>query len=321
MKLAYATIFDINYVVRAWALYRSLTPYLSDEATFAFYCVDDQAADCLERLAPSHARIIRPKAFETPDLARIKLTRGPGEFCWTSKPVLILDCFAHDPSLDWALYVDADMMAFSDPAAKLPETGDCLLTPHRCSPAFGDIERIAGQFNAGFAAFRNTPGGHDIAQWWLARNLEACPARPTGDIFGDQKYLDRIPQSFPHVAVSPDKGLNAAPWNILSYDLKRTAQGLTVDGDLLSLYHFQALRIHGRRLFNLYPGPMRLPSNVKTLIYQPYIHALVAAFRDMDRISPKWRKGISPMSLRQWITQAANVWRRQCNLHPLLMAS
>lgn len=316
MSTVYTTITDVHYLVRAWALYRSLLPWLGQDDIFAFYCVDDDAADLLASLNPAKAWIVRTQEYETPSLAEARGNRARNEYCWTCKPAIILHAFNRQPSLEWGVYFDSDMLAFADPQRELARAGgaDALLTPHRWSgPDFAAFEPTVGQFNAGFAAFRNTAGGRKGAQWWLEQCLKICPAVPVEGAYADQKYLDYLPQQV-NVHISGSKGLNAAPWNISAYGISVMQQSVFVDDDILILYHFQGLRIHARFLFDIYPGPLRIPATIGSAIYSPYLAALRGAFNDLATVQPGFSKGIRPLSARQWLTQVANVVRGTNNL-------
>ncbi len=194
MKTLYATVIDANFVLRALALRQSLEPYIENK-TFAFFCTDDTAADALERLNLGNSRVLRPGQFETEDLLRVRGTRSANEYCWTVKPAALLQSMDMDGNLDWVVYVDADMMAFSDPDEALVEAhrahASALLTPHNFSGTeFSGLEKTVGRFNAGYVAFRCTPEGREILGCWFERCLEKCSRIPDEHSYGDQKYLD-----------------------------------------------------------------------------------------------------------------------------------
>lgn len=305
MTTAYVTITDVNYLVRAWALYRSFAP--DPSRIFYFYCIDRKAVEILSALDPTRAVIVPYEDFATPELDAVRAQRATNEFCWTCKPAILLHALAQDPGLSWVVYMDSDMMVFSDPQKALVEAGNvgAVITPHRWSgPRFARFEKTAGAFNAGCIAFSNTPKGRDILGWWSARCIESCPAVPEDEIYADQKYLDRMPGLFGDAAhISTHPGFNAAPWNIDGCRLAKSGGTPLVDGQPLILFHFQGLRIHGRRFFDLYAGPHHIRSDIRNIIYRPYIRALSSAFVEISAVFPGFSRGAQPMRLRQWLTQ------------------
>jgi hypothetical protein len=318
MNTTYATIADAHYIVRAWALYRSFGSNLDPAHRFHFYCMDQAAAEILSALRPANAAIIPYDSFATPELDAVRAVRAVNEFCWTCKPAILGHALKGDPAPSWAVYLDSDMMAFADLQPALTEAGDAcvVVTPHRWSdPWFARSEDIAGSFNAGCIAFKNSASGREMLEWWLIRCIEACPAVPQEDIYADQKYLDRLPVLFGDaVHASTHPGFNAAPWNIEKYHLERTGGQPVIDGRPLMLFHFQGLRIHGRRFFDLYSGLRRVRPDIRDIIYRPYIRALAAAYDEIATVYPGFSLGVQPLGLRQWLSQAKRVVHGTSNL-------
>lgn len=314
MRSFYATVVDINYVPMALNLYRSFTPFLDDK-TFGFFCIDEAAADHLERLALSNAWVLRPADFETTALRAVRAGRATNEYCWTLKAITLQTGFALDPTFDWGIYLDSDMMAFADPDGALSVNDFVVLSPHRFSTAeFAAYGPSVGQFNGGYAAFRNAAEGKAALAWWHERCLESCPAVPTPDAYADQKYLDAMPGRFPGVRQSRHKGLNLAPWNLQSDPLSERDGQVFVGDDPLLLYHFQGLRILGTRLYDLYTGPMRIPDAASRLIYRPYIRSLRMTFDVLRQQIPSFRASIPALTTRKAMNQLRRFLRGHCNL-------
>ncbi len=312
----YATITDANYLVRAWALYRSLLPHL-DDGLFAFYCVDDTSVEILSRLDPTKTLIVPHADFQLPELKRAYSNRNRSEYCWTTKPFLIRDLFARYPAAQWGMYLDSDMAAFADPKQALDLAGDAdvLLTPHRfATPLHAAFETTVGHFNAGLAAFRRTTEGVRALDWWAERCLELCPAVPTPDAYADQKYLNRMPETVKTTHLSPHPGLNAGPWNIEAYRVTPGAVSPLLSGQELLIYHFQGLRIFGTRFFDCYPGNMQLPPDAMDLIYRPYTRRLKDSFAELAGASPGFRAGVQPVRPHWVASQARRLVRGLNNL-------
>ena len=302
----YSTIFDEAYLPRALALHASLMR-VNTTARFAFFCIDEKSADLLETIAPERAIFIRHDQFSTPELMKIRAHRSRGEYCWTSKPIALRYLARTMTDADWLVYVDADMMFFSDPDLVLPDKDKhYMLTPHRFHKAFKQYEHSVGDFNAGYMAARRSPKGLQVIDWWSARCIESCSVVPTKTTFADQKYLDQMPLLFPFGDVMPSLGLNAAPWNIESYRINVRNGHVYLGEYLLVLYHFQGLKVLSDSLVDLYGGNIRLSSSLRKLVYMPYIKRLMDAQKKLRLFYPESVK-TRPIKLRQWIKLGAKL--------------
>ena len=310
----YATVIDRNYVPLGLNLYRSFEGYLHNKI-FGFFCIDDEASELLRSFDLPNSRVFAPDDFETLELRRLKTERAINEYCWTLKPTALQTGFTLDPSVEWGIYLDSDMMVFADPDLALPSDGSVVLAPHRFATAeFAACEPSVGRFNGGHAAFRNNQDGNAALAWWHERCLEACPAIPTATAYADQKYLDALPKSFRGICESANKGLNAAPWNVQGFSISERNSLIFVDDDQLLLFHFQGLKIFGTRLYDLYAGPMRLPAAARRLIYRPYILSLRTTFDLLKQQVPEYRSSLPRFTVRNAFNQARRLLRGECNL-------
>ena len=285
MKSVYCTVLSKPFVARALTLQKSISA-MAPDAVFAFFCIDDATAPFLRSLKLERARVFGPGDFETPELGAIKHVVTPTEYCWTCKSVALLHALETLPESDWAIWVDSDMYAFSNPdtAFECYPEAEVILTPHRFStPEFLAFEPTVGRLNAGYAAFRNSAGGRRALLWWRDRCFEACSGAPADGQYGDQKYLEKMASLFDNVVEADLAGLNCAPWNVLGTPIERGRDGIQVSNSPLLLYHFQGLKIIRRWLFDLY-GSMHfpVPNNLRRLIYEPY---LAAVTEQIDKLS------------------------------------
>ena len=312
----YCTIFDAEYLPRALALHASLIR-VNTTARFAFFCVDDRSAELLNKITPERSIIIQHDQFSTPELARIRTHRSRGEYCWTCKPIA-LDYLARTMTdADWLVYVDADMLFFSDPDLALPGTDrHYVLTPHRFHEAFERYANSAGDFNAGYVAARRSPEGQQAIDWWGDRCIESCSFIPTATTFADQKYLDQLPVLFPFGSTAPTPGLNAAPWNIENYRVHERGGRIYLDEHPLVLYHFQGLKILSNRLVDLYAGSRRLSTALRKLIYAPYLTQLAATYQMLQLRCPELAPKVAgwPCRRRDWVKLAMALVRGYRNL-------
>jgi len=295
MKNFYAVVTDRNYIARVLCLYRSLEPWLHDRE-FGFFCVDEGAASLLERLHLPKAVVVRYEEFAFSALDAVKPTRKLNEFCWTCKPAALQYAMRTWPELEWAVYLDGDMMGFNNPNLAFEGIdGSILLTPHRYSPAFAHHADTAGMHNGGYAAFRNLPEGRAALDWWSERCIELCPAVRIGNVYADQTYLDHMPGLFPGTIASAHKGLNAAPWNIENYAVSHKNGTVYCDENPLLIYHFQAMKQYGARLYDMYGGDYDLPKNAVRYIYHPHLEALTSALSAVRAVDPRYRGGLLPL--------------------------
>ena len=311
MSSTYCTIFDSGYLARALILYSSLMRWNAN-AQMGFYCMDDQAAELLEKLGLPRAIVVRHSELATPELERVRPLRSRGEYCWTCKPFAVRHMAQRVPPADWVIYVDADMMFFDDPDKALPGIeSHYQLTPHRYSPRFSEYAATAGLHNAGYLAARNTAEGMAVIDWWGERCIESCDTQVTGETFADQKYLDRFAELFPYGEGSAPPGLNAAPWNIENYRVLARDGKVFLDSTPLALYHFQGLRFLGRSSVDLYPGNLRLTVAVRDAIYIPYLDALRDAYGLIESVAPGLLPGLpkNPFGILDWMRLATRMLR------------
>jgi len=283
VKTIYCTIVTVGFVPRALALWHSIARE-SPDALFGFYCADARAADLLGKYVSPNVVVVPRCSYETKPLRDARQRLPVSEYCWTCKPAILQHALASFPGLNWAIWLDSDMLAFGDIGSELAlhSGASVVLTPHRFSlPEFLAYEPSVGRFNAGFVAFHNVRDGREALNWWMNRCLEGCPARPDGDRYADQKYLNAIPNMFRDVAVTESPGLNCAPWNVFEKNVESSKGSVTIDGVPLVLYHFQGLKVIRGWAFDLYGARRRLPEAVRALIYAPYVKALASQIREV----------------------------------------
>lgn len=323
IKSIYCTIFDSNYVARALALCASFTE-VNENGLFAFFCMDNEAADLLEKLKLQRSLIVRYSDFASGGLSDIEKFRSRGELCWTSKPIAMLYLMESYPDAEWVIYVDTDMLFYSDPDAVFHDcTAHYLLTPHRFHPKFQSYEKKAGRFNAGYMAARTSAQGREVVKWWKDRCLESCSSVPSGENYADQKYLDSLGSLFPYGEESNCAGLNLAPWNIDNYRIAQENGRVKVGADPLILYHFQGLQLFDDGSASLYIGARSIAKAHRKLIYAPYMNALEQAYSTIRNYEKDYTKGLMPKNkyMGSKVTQLARWFMGTSNLVPFRLSS
>lgn len=284
MNNFYCTIVDRNYVLRGLTLYNSFIPSIENK-TFGFFCIDEKAVEMLKELKLKNAWIVGPEEFETAELLAVKKTRAINEYCWTCKPAVLLYAAQRDPSFDWLIYLDSDMMAFADPdlGLNLEDDVHVNLTLHNPSNRyFAEMIPTVGTCNAGYAAFRNSQTGLAASQWWLGQCLQSCPKVPSENAYADQKYFDDIADVFEGVNYTSLIGLNAGPWNSLTAEVREKEGQVTIDGQPLILYHFQGLKAYSPSFFDLYTASIKIPTDLKKYVFMKYVREMRKAYTQIE---------------------------------------
>lgn len=318
-KNIYATIVQGRYALRALALYESMNKYLKHNILIIL-CLDDEALQLLRKLDLSNCRVLQAESFETPLLLKLKTERPTAEYCWTCKPFILDFIFSEYKNVGWAIYLDSDTLVFGDPDQGLPEDPEShvLLTPHRpTTNYFLEHIKSAGTYNAGYIAFRNSMQGKDVLLWWLEKCMEACPMVPQEGIYGDQYYLNYMPELFKGIMISPNKGLNAAPWNINGQVVTKVGDRIFIGDDELLTYHMQGVEIITNRIIDFYKGNYIVHETIKQYIYIPYAFYLLKAW---DKIEENFAgkvnlSDVSNLHIRVILRYLFKILKRKNNLY------
>jgi hypothetical protein len=243
----FCTLFDAKYLSRGLSLHRSLAASCESFRLRAL-CMDDASLQALRRLDLPGLEPVALAELEAhdPQLAAVRATRSPVEYCWTTTPALCLYCLEREPGLELITYVDADVLFYRDPAPAFDEFGDgsVLIVPHRYADRWTFLERDSGVYNVQFVSFRRDEQGLATLRSWREQCLDWCYARVEDGRYGDQLYLDAWPAAFPGVRVLQNPGAGLGPWSSGRFHLERTPDGITVDGEPLLFHHFHGLRLY-----------------------------------------------------------------------------
>ena len=315
MKNMYVTVVSSKYLIMAISIARALS---SKGKLISIYCIDDHAADILEKLNLKLCKIYRPKDYSNYKLRIIRKKRTDSEFCWTCKSIALEHVLKQVDSLDWVIYLDSDMMIYGDPDLGLPSgnLNHVMLTPHRPSNNhFKSFMAKSGDFNAGYIAFRNSKEGRRALKWWRSKCEESCSVNTDSKNYADQYYLNNMPNLFNGVFISQHDGVNAAPWNILGKDITITNGVIFVNKQPLLIYHMQGFKKIGFSLFDLYCGEQKIPNNVRNLIYLPYLghwrkteSLLTREYQSVDKIKVSLLIRQIIREIRRFINGISNIY-------------
>ncbi len=281
------TVTDHWYLPKVIAQYRSLETTLSD---FHLYvcCTDDTAYLALCALRLPRCTPVTLAHLGQRELYTLQRERKANEFCWTLKSYLML-YLLRDAGLPHVLYCDGDIGFTGNLALLYEDWGDSSI--YLCTQRDVDwVERKYGKYQAGIVGAKNNETGIKMLEWWRDKCRDWCFAYEDSGRLGDQKYLDDVPGLFSDVKISWNKGINAAPWNIVynnNCNIAAHNGQVTIDGDPLVAYHFACIEIYDEQRFDLWKlGSITVQPVVRNSIYVPYLKTLHEAILSLKAIIP-----------------------------------
>ncbi|MEZ2715970.1 cell envelope integrity protein TolA [Niallia circulans] len=274
--LLLTSIFSKEYLVKGLAMYHSLSRQI-DNFHIWICTMDSETHDVLSNLNLKNVTLIPVETFENPQLKEIKQQRTLQEYCWTIKATLLEHLLSTHADIDHLFYCDSDLYFFSNPLSVIDDFG--RYSVYLCRQRGTDtLEHFHGQYQAGFIGFKNERNSRKILNWWKKKCLEECSEVYNDErkSWGDQLYLDRIPEIFDNIKVNQNPGINAAPWNLI---LNNTDQEVTmreknvyIDNNPLIFFHFGSLLILNENEFDLWKlEKVDISSATLTYIYNPYL--------------------------------------------------
>jgi hypothetical protein len=209
----FCTLFDSYYIHKGIALYLSLEKVTEN---FHLYVMafDKKCYDRLQNYGFKHMTVELVDNFETPELLDVKATRTKAEYCWTCGPSVIY-YFINRYNLCSLTYLDADLYFMNSPQVLFDEIdkNSVALSEH-----FLDEESPeGGKYCVQFVYFKNDVDGIAALKWWRDSCIDWCYSRYEDGKYGDQKYLDYIPERFSNVYIIKNRGCGVAPWNMKKY--------------------------------------------------------------------------------------------------------
>lgn len=149
-----------------------------------------------------------------------------------------------------AIYIDPDIY-FYQPITLLDnllEEYDVVITPHMVEPYPNDGKEqslqtimLAGIYNFGFIAVKNTENGNKLADFWKEQLFDKCYINFSQGLFTDQKWGDWFPSLFDKVYILKNRGYNAAYWNLHERVITKKDDIWYANDDKLVFYHFSGL--------------------------------------------------------------------------------
>jgi hypothetical protein len=239
---AACTIISRNYLSHARVLAQSYAQYVPGGR---FYLL------IVDRL-PDGARagggidVIDPDELALPYFPELCFKYDVTELSTAVKPSL-LRLLLNGYGEERVVYFDPDILLMR-PLEELWQALDSasiVLTPHLLRPIPLDGKRpseqdilIAGAYNLGFLALRQTKQTQDFLPWWEKRLREGCRVDVLQGLMTDQKWIDLVPGLFPDTAILRDDTYNVAYWNMHHREISWRGEHFLVNGRPLAFFHF-----------------------------------------------------------------------------------
>ena len=280
MHKYFCTLFDINYISFAKALFSSLNNQEFKFTIFAF-CMDDHSYhNLIESNTPNVVPIqLVDLENQLSELVIAKKTRNKVEFYYTCSPAIckyVLEVFSN---VNEITYLDSDLYFFSSPIAIFKEIDDANASVGIIEHRFSFLTKrniIYGRFNVGWVTFKKDHSGLICLNSWYNDCINWCFQRLEGEKYADQKYLDNWPIKHENVRIINNIGANVAIWNIRNYNINYTHNKIFINDSPLIFYHFANLEQINYNKFktNLSRVFMRCSGVIKDHIYLPYVNEI-----------------------------------------------
>jgi len=243
---------------------------------FAF---DDLTLDILQKLKLDYVTVVSLGEFETSELIEVKKNRSVAEYCWTCTPSIV-SYILNNYDVPHCTYVDADLYFYSDPSVLVSEMEEnsksVLITEHRFSilpKLYG--EKRAGRFCVQFITFLKEEKSIQVLERWRKQCINWCFARYEEGKFGDQKYLDDWPLTYPNVHILQHQGGGIAPWNLTQYSFSKDKNSIkgkvrknSVEFNVV-FFHFQYVKLMKDGSCDI--GWYYISPVIKKMFYEPYL--------------------------------------------------
>lgn len=290
----FTTIVSRDHLFKLLAMHTSLCLNCPDFRMFIL-CADEVVHKLLQAIPLKNTTLFEVRDVEDERVARARFDRIFHAFCWTLKPVFLHYVLERFPTARYYAHVDGDLCFYSNPDAIFAENPDAslYLTHHRNSLSFMQFYPITGIYNTGFVGLKRDDVSRKAIKTWKDQCLSNCPIKedPVKRLFGDQRYVEDWPNTYPGVHVVRSLGANTAMWNIANYHVSPKGNAIMINGDPLIFYHFSGLSIFNANEFNL-SWFMHIDDEAAvSLIYRPYLKLLNTAIREVGRYFPWFHYG------------------------------
>ena len=284
----FSTIVSKKYLIKGLALYQSLVRHGNGFHLWVC-CMDNESLTSLKKLNLENVTLIPVEEIENNIFSVISTDRTLTECCWTMKAPLCNYILQHYREVEHIVYCDADMYFFSSPKPIFDEwsTYSIFLCTQRSTEL---VEHKHGIYQAGLIGFKQEPNSIKILNWWREKCLEWCyDSSFEVNRWGDQKYLNEIPNRFSNIKVIDHIGIDAAPWNLVmkeENDVHNHKDQIFINKTELVSFHFGSLLIINENKYELWKlEELPFTQPILNYIYTPYIYTLRQIYRELKKQS------------------------------------
>jgi hypothetical protein len=252
------TSINLRYLPKALVLAKSLKKFHPD---WMFHILLNDALPDQPKTLPNVDVIYPIRGLNIENFHSWCFRHDVVELCTATKPFYVKQLL--EKGWENVFYFDPDTKIFQslDLLTNQLESSNVLLTPHCTEQAkslteihYNEISCLAhGIYNLGFAGFKNTKIGIDVANFWARRMLRHCLDDHARGLFTDQKWINHVPVFFDNVCILKHKGCNTASWNIASRPISRRNGKVYAGDDPLLFFHFSGYDKNvPRKMFDIY---------------------------------------------------------------------
>ncbi|NME83822.1 putative nucleotide-diphospho-sugar transferase [Clostridium sp. SM-530-WT-3G] len=246
----FCTVLSHKRLIQAVAAYLSLSKVVDDFKVYVL-CVDYRSYDFIKQFNLPNVILIKINELNRIDVINLKNTRKLNQYCWTLKPVFINYVLEHSSDIERVIYIDADLFFLQNPEIIIKNQPDSsvlisdgkIFLSKKPNDFVHYVQDITGNYNSGLIIFKKDINGIMCARWWDKMCINACTQNPEGNTFGDQKYLDNMPELFDNVGEITTPGVNIGHWNYQKYKFTIKDNEIMVNNYKLIVYHFSGFRI------------------------------------------------------------------------------
>lgn len=223
MQYHFCTLSDERYLILGLTMYESMARYAKSDFILHYLAVGDEAACILRQLNLPNIQVYTLNDFQDDQeyqtlVANNKSVPGGESPFHYALSAFFLDHLFTKQELYHCLYVDADILFYSDPCDIIDRTVLCSvgLVTHKHIPMNKTV-RNPGYYNVGIIYFTADATGMKCLKWW--KSCVVNPSNKYSKIFGscgDQKYLELFENVIgcDRILVLDRLVGHAAPWNV-----------------------------------------------------------------------------------------------------------
>ena len=280
----YCTLFNSFYLDRGVTMLHSVIENCG-EARIYVLAMDDHTFRVLSEMALEKTVVIHYDDFVTDELRAVQSERTIAEYCWTCTAPLVA-YILNEYQEKVCTYIDADLFFYKNPYCLVKEMLDegysVQIVEHRFGKGiFAEhMRKYSGTFCVQFNTFKNNREAKEILKEWAVQCLECCTSVQDRNNLGDQKYLEKWPETYSCVHVLRNEGGGLAPWNIHQYHLESEEEGniqiknkKNKNIEYLIFYHFHELQFlgQGRADIHVFTRNFGIERELIEFLYLPYI--------------------------------------------------